>query len=157
MSKTTSMMTKLQTIETSLDSISLLAQKQVLYNIYTFINSNKLSNRAMISQKIMYIQKTNSSFASHLAMSVIQRKTPFEPPPDKTNKMTCTQQRLRSAWATSQSDQRGARWLSGRVSDFGARGPGFETYRRRVVSLSKTLYSPKVLVNYPGSDGSVPT
>ena len=52
---------------------------------------------------------------------------------------------------------RGARWLSGRVSDFGARGPGFETYRRRVVSLSKTLYSPKVLVNYPGSDGSVPT
>ena len=44
-----------------------------------------------------------------------------------------------------------------RVSDSGARGPGFETYRRRVVSLSKTLYSPKVLVNYPGSDGSVPT
>ena len=42
--------------------------------------------------------------------------------------------------------QRGARWLSGRVSDSGARGPGFETYRRRVVSLSKTLYSPKVLV-----------
>ena len=54
-------------------------------------------------------------------------------------------------------DDRGARWLSGRVSDSGARGPGFETYRRRVVSLSKTLYSPKVLVNYPGSDGSVPT
>ena len=51
----------------------------------------------------------------------------------------------------------GARWLSGRVSDSGARGPGFETYRRRVVSLSKTLYSPKVLVNYPGSGGSVPT
>ena len=51
----------------------------------------------------------------------------------------------------------GARWLSGRVSGSGARGPGFETYRRRVVSLSKTLYSPKVLVNYPGSDGSVPT
>ena len=51
----------------------------------------------------------------------------------------------------------GARWLSGRVSDSGARGPGFETYRRRAVSLSKTLYSPKVLVNYPGSDGSVPT
>ena len=50
----------------------------------------------------------------------------------------------------------GARWLSGRVSDSGARGPGFETYRRRVVSLSKTLYSPKVLVYYPGSDGSVP-
>ena len=52
---------------------------------------------------------------------------------------------------------RGAQWLSGRVSHSGARGPGFETYRRRVVSLSKTLYSPKVLVNYPGSDGSVPT
>ena len=38
---------------------------------------------------------------------------------------------------------RGARWLSGRVSDSGARGRGFETYRRRVVSLSKTLYSRK--------------
>ena len=32
-------------------------------------------------------------------------------------------------------DTGGARWLSGRVSDSGARGPGFETYRRRVVSL----------------------
>ena len=52
---------------------------------------------------------------------------------------------------------RGARWLSGGVSDSGARGRGFDTYRRRVVSLSKTLYSPKVLVNYPGSGGSVPT
>ena len=50
-----------------------------------------------------------------------------------------------------------ARWLSGRVSDSGARGRGFETYRRRVVSLSKALYSPKVLVNCPGSVGSVPT
>ena len=45
----------------------------------------------------------------------------------------------------------------GRMSDSGARGRMFETYRRRVVSLSKTLYSPKVLVNYPGSGGSVPT
>ena len=71
----------------------------------------------------------------------------------KPTKWVCAQQRLRSA----QSDHRGARWLSGRVSDSGARGPGFETYRRRVVSLSKTLYSPKVLVNYPGNDGSVPT
>ena len=49
----------------------------------------------------------------------------------------------------------GARWLSGRVSR--VRGRAFETYRHRVVSLSKTLYSPKVLVNYPGSVGSVPT
>ena len=51
----------------------------------------------------------------------------------------------------------GARWLSGRVSDSKARGRKFETYHRRVMSLSKTLCSPKVLVNYPGSDGSVPT
>ena len=58
---------------------------------------------------------------------------------------------------TSHWNNWGARWLSGRVSDSGARGPGFETYLRRVVSLSKTLFSPKVLVNYPGSDGSVPT
>ena len=40
----------------------------------------------------------------------------------------------------------GARWLSGRASDSGARGLGFETYPCNVVSLSKTLYSPKVLV-----------
>ena len=62
----------------------------------------------------------------------------------------------RGDYNSSPCTSRGARWLSGRVSDSGARGPGFETYRRRVVSLSKTLYSPKVLVNYPGSDGSVP-
>ena len=60
-------------------------------------------------------------------------------------------------WLPFPERVRGARWLSGRVSDSGARGPEFKTYRRRVVSLSKTLYSPKVLVNYPGSDGSVPT
>ena len=41
---------------------------------------------------------------------------------------------------------RGALWLSGRASDSGATGRGFETYLRRVVSLSKTLYTPKVLV-----------
>ena len=42
--------------------------------------------------------------------------------------------------------QWGAWWLSGRVSDSGARGRGFETYLRHVVSLSKTFYSPKILV-----------
>ena len=29
----------------------------------------------------------------------------FEPPYDKTNKMTCAQRRLRSAWPSAQSDQ----------------------------------------------------
>ena len=42
-------------------------------------------------------------------------------------------------WNCGTTSRWGARWLSGRVSDSGARGPGFETYRRRVVSLSKTL------------------
>ena len=45
--------------------------------------------------------------------------------------------------------QRVERWPSGRASDSGARGRGFKTYLRHVVSLSKTLYSPKVLVK-PG-------
>ena len=40
----------------------------------------------------------------------------------------------------------GAWWLSGRASDSGGRGRGFETYLRHVVSLSKTLYSQKVMV-----------
>ena len=40
----------------------------------------------------------------------------------------------------------GAWWLSGRASDSGARGQGFETYLRHVVSLRKTFYSSKVLV-----------
>ena len=41
---------------------------------------------------------------------------------------------------------RGVQWLSGRVLDSGARGQGFETHLRPIVSLSKTLYTPKVLV-----------
>ena len=41
----------------------------------------------------------------------------------------------------------GAPWLSGRVSDSGARGQGFDTYLCRVVSLSKDTFTPrKVLV-----------
>ena len=74
---------------------------------------------------------------------------------------TCDSNLSNAIWCSWQKRikkiHRGARWLSGRVSDSGARGQGFETYRLRVVSLSKTLYSPKVLVNYPGSGGSVPT
>ena len=42
---------------------------------------------------------------------------------------------------------RGARWPSGRASDSGARGWRFDTYLRRVVSLSKDTFTPqKVLV-----------
>ena len=41
---------------------------------------------------------------------------------------------------------RGVQWLSGRVLASVVKGRGFETYLRRAVSLSKTLYSPKVLV-----------
>lgn len=40
---------------------------------------------------------------------------------------------------------RGERWYSGRASDIWARDLDFEIYLRRVVSLNKTLYSPKVL------------
>ena len=44
-------------------------------------------------------------------------------------------------------NNRGARWPSGRVSDSGARGLGFDTFLRRVVSLSKDTFTPrKVLV-----------
>ena len=48
---------------------------------------------------------------------------------------------FRHKLASGESD-----WLSGRASDSGAKGLGFETYLFRVLSLSKTLYSPKVLV-----------
>ena len=42
---------------------------------------------------------------------------------------------------------RGARWFSGRATDSGARGRGFDTYLRRIVSLSKDTFTPrKVLV-----------
>ena len=78
--------------------------------------------------------------------------------PQNSFKENCRQMsQLMRLWCLSHRRRRGARWLSGRVSDSGARGRGFETYRRRVVSFSKTLYSPKVPVNYPGSGGSVPT
>ena len=40
----------------------------------------------------------------------------------------------------------GVRWLSRRASGSGARGQRFKIYLRLVVSLSKTLYTPKVLV-----------
>ena len=42
--------------------------------------------------------------------------------------------------------RRGGRWLSARASDSGARSRGSKPYLRRVVSLSKTLYSLKVLI-----------
>ena len=44
---------------------------------------------------------------------------------------------LRVDMATHQIQR--AQWLSGRASESGVRGPGFEPHDRRVVSLSKTL------------------
>ena len=41
---------------------------------------------------------------------------------------------------------RGAEWPSGRASDFGARGRGFDTYLSRVVSLSKDTFTPRVVL-----------
>ena len=45
----------------------------------------------------------------------------------------------------SQPLLRGAQWLSDRATDPRARDRRFETYLRRVASLSKTIYSLKVL------------
>ena len=42
---------------------------------------------------------------------------------------------------------RGARWPSGRVSDSGARGRGFNTYLRRVVSLNKDTYTQEAVAS----------
>ena len=39
-------------------------------------------------------------------------------------------------------DDFGARWPCGRASDSRARGRGFDTYLRRVVSLSKDTFNP---------------
>ena len=51
-----------------------------------------------------------------------------------------------------------ARWPSGRASDSGARGRGFDPHSgRRVVSLSKLHLPPKSTGQNQGSGGSVPT
>ena len=44
---------------------------------------------------------------------------------------------------------RGVWWPSGRVSDSGARGWGFTTYLRRVVSLSKDAFTPRKVMVIP--------
>ena len=59
-------------------------------------------------------------------------------------------------WPKMKLIQLGPRWLSGRASDSGARGPGFEPYDRRKVSLSKTLKGSRSAGKYLGSGGSVP-
>ena len=46
---------------------------------------------------------------------------------------------------------------SGRASDSGTRGLGFEPKNHRVVSLRKTLLAPKSIGKYPESGGYVPT
>ena len=49
-----------------------------------------------------------------------------------------------STWSTTQVLKRGAPWPSGRASDIGARGRGFDPHsRRRVVSLSKIHLPPQ--------------
>ena len=50
--------------------------------------------------------ETLTSDLSSTSVILVTGYLPFEPQHDKTNKMTCAQQRLRSAWASIQSDQR---------------------------------------------------
>ena len=51
-----------------------------------------------------------------------------------------------------------AGWPSGRASDSGARGWGFDPHSdARVVSLNKIHLPPKTYCLYPGSGGSIPT
>ena len=45
--------------------------------------------------------------------------------------------------------KRGARWPSGRASDSGARGRGFDTYLLCVVSLSKDTFTPRIVLVKP--------
>ena len=47
------------------------------------------------------------------------------------------------------SGRRGAQWPSGMASDSGARGRGFDTYLRRVVSLSKGTFTLKKVLVIP--------
>ena len=158
--------------------------KRVVGPVYSIICVLKMISNALLISRNLHLFEPHVEDVDHVMKVWCIWATAWQ---NQHNGM-CAQQRLRSAWASAQSDQsslcaqwvakdpsflhtdsedsdetgrmprlRGARWLSGRVSDSGARGRGFDTYRRRVVSLSKTLYSPKVLVNYPGSGGSVPT
>ena len=58
-------------------------------------------------------------------------------------------------WTKATKEDWKAPWPSGRASDSGARGRGFDPHSsRRVVSLSK-IYLPRK--KYPGSNSSVPT
>ena len=62
---------------------------------------------------------------------------------------TISNKLIRCCWHLKKANyifSHGERRLSGRASDFGARGREFEAYLLCVVSLSMTLYSPKVLV-----------
>ena len=55
-------------------------------------------------------------------------------------------------------NMRGVRWPSGRASDSGARGRGFDTYLLRVVSLWKdTFTSRKVLVHVNAHEAVAPS
>ena len=49
--------------------------------------------------------KYNSMLKKIYFTTCSEKWSRFELPRDKTNKLTCGQQRLRSAWASAQSDQ----------------------------------------------------
>ena len=139
-----------------------LASEEVLINRQTEFESrhdktNKMSVRPAKTQISLSIRPIWSE--SSLCTQWVARDPHFLHADSEDSDQTGWMPRLFWVFAgrTVTLFVRGARWLSGRVSDSGARGRGFETYRRRVVSLSKTLYSPKVLVNCPGSSDSVPT
>ena len=67
-------------------------------------------SETLASEFILMIPPSSSGSSLILALKVWLKYTSFskkknDPPHDKTNKMTCVQQRLRSAWASAQSDQ----------------------------------------------------
>ena len=79
---------------------------------------------------------------------------------DNINQTIDTDKELSNNWCLLSPISRfismGPRWLTGRASDSGARGPGLKPHDRRIVSLSKTLKGSERTGKYPGSGGSVP-
>ena len=65
----------------------------------------KYSKTEICNRKCILKNKNYWLLSLELLAKLLTEEITFEPPHDKTNKMTCTQRRLRSAWASAQSNQ----------------------------------------------------
>ena len=114
----------------SLPSIMILTQAVLQIYCWQDCFTIQMTKSEKVDNSAKYLQNSAKTWSGHLHLWHKQGSKSHDPSTSGSPVILLT--RFHMFIMQKSKKGTGARWLSGRVSDSGARGPGFETYLRRV-------------------------